>query len=136
MPFLETNVRSVMLHHFFGDAEQVPDAALMPLVEATLDREDPRTWYWALMDYGTYLKRALPNPSRRSAHHTRQGPFEGSNRQLRGWLLRELTARSGQSLDALAAASTVFPREQVAAALDALATEGFLAKSEERFSIA
>jgi A/G-specific adenine glycosylase len=136
VPFLETNVRSVILHHFFEDAEQVPDAALLPLVEATLDHGDPRTWYWALMDYGTYLKRALPNPSRRSAHHTRQGRFEGSNRQLRGWLLRELTARPGQSADALATAAPLFPHDQVAAALATLTAEGFLVQTGRRFRIA
>ncbi len=136
VPFLETNVRSVVLHHFFEDAEQVPDAALLPLVEATLDRDDPRTWYWALMDYGTYLKRALPNPSRRSAHHTRQGRFEGSNRQLRGWLLRELTARPGQSADALAAAAPSFPRDMVEAALAALTAEGFLIGTDGHVTIA
>ena len=42
VPFIETNIRSVYLHEFFGDAEDVPDAAIMPLVEATLDAEDPR----------------------------------------------------------------------------------------------
>ena len=136
VPFLETNVRSVILHHFFADAEQVPDAALLPLVEATLDRQDPRTWYWALMDYGTYLKRALPNPSRRSAHHARQARFEGSNRQLRGWLLRELTARPGQSADVLATAAPSFPGDMVAAALAALTAEGFLVETAGRFSIA
>jgi len=136
VPFLETNVRSVILHHFFEDAEQVPDAALLPLVEATLDESDPRTWYWALMDYGTYLKRALANPSRRSAHHTRQGRFEGSNRQLRGWLLRELTARPGQSAAALAASAASFPGEMVVAALAALAAEGFLVETDGRFRIA
>lgn len=135
VPFLETNVRSVVLHHFFEDAEQVPDAALLPLVEATLDREDPRTWYWALMDYGTYLKRALPNPNRRSAHHTTQGRFEGSNRQLRGRLLRELTGRAPQGVDDLCDA-VGFPRERVAAALEALAAEGFLTHGDGGFSIA
>jgi len=136
VPFLETNVRSVILHHFFADAEQVPDAALLPLVQATLDEDDPRTWYWALMDYGTYLKRALPNPSRRSAHHTRQGRFEGSSRQLRGWLLRELTARPGQPAAALAAAAPSFSGDMVAAALVALTAEGFLFETDGRFQIA
>jgi A/G-specific adenine glycosylase len=136
VPFLETNVRSVILHHFFEDAEQVPDAALLPLVEATLDHDDPRTWYWALMDYGTYLKRALPNPSRRSAHHTRQGRFEGSSRQLRGWLLRELTARPGQSTAALAQAAASFPLDVVVSALSALTSEGFLVETDGRFNIA
>jgi A/G-specific adenine glycosylase len=130
-----TDPYAVLVSEVMLQQTQVPDAALLPIMEATLDLEDPRTWYWALMDYGTYLKRALPNPSRRSAHHARQGRFEGSNRQLRSWLLRELTARSGQSLDDLARA-TEFPRVRVAEALQALAAEGFLASSDGRFSIA
>jgi len=95
-PFIETNVRAVYLHHFFADAEKVPDRELMPLVERTWDREDPREWGYALMDYGSHLKRALPNPSRRSSHHVRQSRFEGSDRQARGAFLRALV-RAGTS---------------------------------------
>jgi len=100
VPFIETNVRSVYLHEFFADAEGVPDAAILPLVAATLDRDRPREWFWALMDYGTYLKATRENPSRRSAHHTRQSRFEGSNRQLRGRLLAELGLAGSRERDA------------------------------------
>lgn len=50
----------------------------------------PRLWYSALMDYGAHIKRTHANPSRRSSHHTRQSPFAGSLRQLRGVVLRKL----------------------------------------------
>jgi A/G-specific adenine glycosylase len=93
-PFIETNIRAVFIHHFFRDRSQVRDTEIMPLVERTLDRADPRTWYSALMDYGTMLKGRLPNPSRRSAHHTRQGTFEGSDRQARGLIIKALTRRN------------------------------------------
>lgn len=135
VPFLETNIRAVYLHEFFGDADSVPDSALLPLVEATLDREDPRTWYYALMDYGTHLKATMPNPSRRSAHHTQQSRFEGSDRQLRGAILRELTAKPGQDVGALARA-TGFESTRVEAVLGALLAEGFLAEVGGRFGIA
>ena len=59
--------------------------------------EDAREWFWALMDYGTHLKATLPNPSRRSRHHVRQGRFEGSNRQLRGRLLVALAEDAGRA---------------------------------------
>ena len=85
--FIETNVRAVYIHHFFPDEEKVHDSELFPLVEQTLDTEEPAKWYSALMDYGTELKKKMPNPSRRSAHHTRQSRFEGSNRQLRSRML-------------------------------------------------
>lgn len=135
VPFIETNIRSVYIHEFFGDAEGIPDSAILPLVEATLDRDDPRTWYYAIMDYGTHLKATLPNPSRRSAHHTKQSRFEGSMRQVRGAILRELTARPGQSAESLVGA-TGSEEERVSAALEALVTEGFLAAEDGSFRIA
>lgn len=92
-PFVETNIRSVFIHHFFRGKERVSDREILPLVEQTLDDKDPRTWFNALMDYGVILKKNYANPSRKSAHHTRQGRFEGSDRQRRGMILRALMER-------------------------------------------
>lgn len=151
VPFIETNIRAVFLHEFFADAADVPDAAILPLVEATLDRERPREWYWALLDYGAYLKATVPNPSRRSRHHARQGRFEGSNRQLRGRLLAELVgtagARGRSSSQAEGAAARAgrtarelseavgFPLERTRAALGALQDEGFVVCEDGRWRI-
>jgi A/G-specific adenine glycosylase len=66
--FIETNVRAVLLHHFFPGKKNVPDSKVWPLIHATLDRRDPIRWYSALMDYGTWLKRQVVNPSRQSKH--------------------------------------------------------------------
>ncbi len=85
---IETNIRAVFIHHFFPQEEIVADSNLLPLIEKALDRNNPRRWYNALMDYGTFLKKAHANPARRSAHHQRQSPFEGSVRQVRGAVLR------------------------------------------------
>ena len=109
--YLETNVRTVFLHHYFPDIEGVPDRELVPLVEAACpagggdaasgcapfavpeDAEDtPRSWYYALLDYGAYLKKTLPNPSRRSREYSRQSKFEGSRRQKRAHIVRMLLA--------------------------------------------
>ena len=94
-PFIETNIRSVFIHHFFPDREAVLDREILPLVELTLDREHPRDWYYALMDYGTMLKKNVGNPSRKSAHHARQSPFRGSNREQRSQILRMVLASPG-----------------------------------------
>jgi A/G-specific adenine glycosylase len=101
-PFIETNVRAAVLHHFFADADGVSDRELAPAVEATWDREDPREWGYALMDYGAWLKSAVPNPSRRSSHHARQSRFEGSDRQARGAFLRALVREGAAEPEALA----------------------------------
>ncbi|MFU8891651.1 MAG: A/G-specific adenine glycosylase [Anaerosomatales bacterium] len=132
--YLETNVRAVLLHEFFADAEGVPDSQLTPLLELTLDRDDPRTWYWALLDYGVHLKRTLPNPSRRSRHHTRQTPFEGSHRQLRARLLRAAMDLPGSTVDELADVSGE-EAARVEGALDELAAEGFLAQERGRYRV-
>jgi len=139
VPFIETNIRSVYLYEFFQGADDVPDSAILPLVAATLDYEHAREWFWAIMDYGTHVKTTTPNPSRRSRHHTRQAPFEGSNRQLRGRLLAELTgaarrtgpggAASGCSVKELVAA-VGFEGQRVQSALSALQLEGFVVSDE------
>lgn len=98
---IETNIRTVFIHHFFPGETNVEDAQLLPLIEQSINIENPREWYAALMDYGTRLKKDLPNPSRRSKHHTVQSRFEGSPRQVRGEIIRYLTQKDTLSRDAL-----------------------------------
>jgi A/G-specific adenine glycosylase len=133
--YLETNVRTVFLHHFFEGRDKVPDSEIIPLVEATCNRSDPQSWYYALLDYGNHLKSILPNPSRRSKHHARQSIFEGSVRQKRAFLLREILAQQGSSTDDLLellnsaerqAARDGLVLEELEGILGALTAEGFL----------
>ncbi len=103
--FIETNIRRVFIHFFFHDRNNVKDNEILPFVEQTMDRDNPRDWYYALMDYGAMLKAKLPNPNRKSAHYTRQAPFEGSNRQIRGKILKMLLSqgplREGELIEGL-----------------------------------
>jgi len=132
--FIETNIRSVFIHHFFQDRTGIHDRELLPLVEATLDRARPREWYNALMDYGVALKRDHPNPSRKSVHHTRQPRFEGSNRQLRSALLKAVLAHPGLSAEELAARVTG-DREQIALNLARMEKEGLMVCTRRRYSV-
>jgi A/G-specific adenine glycosylase len=81
-----------MLHFFFSSREGIKDSEIVPILAEHLDRRNPRKWYWALMDYGAYLKKLTPNPSRRSAHYARQAAFKGSFRQIRGGIIRALVS--------------------------------------------
>lgn len=131
-PFLETNIRAAYLHHFFPDRDKVHDAELLPLVSATLDYADPRTWYYALMDYGAELKRRVDNPSRRSRHHARQSPFEGSRRQLRAQALKAILDVPGLAAHEIADAVGVGAQE-LESVLAELRDEGFLEVPEGRY---
>jgi A/G-specific adenine glycosylase len=91
--FLETNIRTVLIHHFFNDRKSVADEELLPIAGLLLDRRNPRKWYSALMDYGATLKKQYGNAARRSAHYKKQSRFEGSRRQKRGMLLKMLLDR-------------------------------------------
>ena len=133
-PFIETNIRSVYLHYFFENEERVPDSALMPLVEQTLPRRNAREWYNALMDYGVMLKARHRNPSRRSAHHAPQSRFEGSNRQVRGAVIRALAA--GAMTERELKKLTGFTLARLRAALKQLEREGMVAEARGRYSLA
>ncbi len=89
--FIETNVRTVYLHHFFKNKTGISDTQIEPLVAQTVYRKNPRIWYNAIMDYGTKIKAENPNPSRNSKHYAKQSKFEGSDRQIRGMILKHLT---------------------------------------------
>jgi A/G-specific adenine glycosylase len=126
VPFIETNIRRAFLHCFFPGASAVTDAEILPLVDRTMDRRDPREWFYALMDYGAMLKSRLTNPNRRSAHYHRQSPFEGSPRQLRGMILSVLL-QQGSATEA--EISGILRREDgLKAGLESLEKEGFLVR--------
>jgi A/G-specific adenine glycosylase len=124
--FVETNIRSVFIHFFFSHRNDVSDAEILPLVEKTLDTTQARQWYYALMDYGVALKKKYRNPSRRSLHYRKQSPFDGSNRQIRGMILKILTAQRQSSEETLVRALKK-PAVQVKRNLSALKKEGFIA---------
>ena len=132
--YIETNVRAALLHDFFPKDDDVPDTRLVPAFEATMDRDDPRTWLYALMDYGAHLKRTMPNPSRRSRHYARQSQFEGSRRQKRSRLLRAVMDGI-DTPDELACAVDLEPSE-AEGILEELAAEGFLVREGDRIEIA
>jgi A/G-specific adenine glycosylase len=127
--FIETNIRRVYLHEFFTDELGVADKQLFPLIEATVDREHPREWYYALMDYGAFLAKTVPNPNRRSKHHTVQSRFEGSKRQLRGELLRQLLIRPRRLSE------FEVDDARLAATLEILLKEGFINHRDGRYQV-
>jgi len=88
--FIETNIRTVFFHHFFNDREKVTDKELRQKVEEMLDYENPREWYWALMDYGTSLKKQGLGRLDISAHYKKQSTLKGSMREMRGLIIKAL----------------------------------------------
>ena len=131
--YIETNIRRIFIHFFFQDREGVRDDEILPLVERTLYRENPREWYSAMMDYGTVLKKRTANPNRRSASYSRQSRFEGSDRQIRGRILA-LVLEEGTVTEREVILRLCEEPGRVKRILGDLAREGFVAESEGTYT--
>ena len=132
--FIETNVRSVFIHHFFAGQQQVTDTQLLPLVEKTLDRANARKWYSALMDYGSMLKKQQDNPSQKSKHYTKQSKFIGSDRQIRGALLK-LFISNPSLTHSQVLAQLPFDASRINIILKDLKEEGFIQEKDTFLSL-
>lgn len=122
--FVETNIRTVYLHHFYADGlDPVSDAELRELVAQTLDYGSPREWFWALMDYGAHLKATAGGRLSQSKHYRKQSPLKGSVREMRGRIVRTLASRAYEQQELMAAVNA---DDRFTQALAALEKEGFI----------
>jgi A/G-specific adenine glycosylase len=139
-PFIETNIRTVYLHFFFKDKEGITDKKLFPLIAKTLDNENPREWYYALMDYGVMLKKLHKNPSRKSLHYKKQSSFKGSNRELRSQILKKILETPDITETAMTRLidknkySSLTP-QAVKKNIDDLIKEGFIVRNGKKLQI-
>ena len=129
--FIETNIRSVYIHHFFQKETAVTDRQIIALVQQTLPQSNPREWYWALMDYGSQLKQTSGNAARRSASYTRQSTFQGSLRQIRGQVIKRLTEQP-QTIGQLQA---TIDDERLITVIEALVSEQMISRNGEQLHI-
>jgi len=131
---LPTSIETLMTFPGVGRAN-VMDAEILTLVERTLDTSNPREWYYALMDYGVMLKTKYENPNRRSAHYQKQSPFQGSNRQIRGMILKLLVQESYVSEHDIVSKLNIHG-ENLKNNLAQLVKEGFIKKVRGKFTVA
>jgi A/G-specific adenine glycosylase len=130
--FVETNIRTVVIHHFFPKRQKVSDAEIAEILEKALPKNRAREWYSALMDYGAHLKRSGISHNARSTTHTKQAKFTGSLREARGAILRTLVqgAASPTTLMALLGPER---RTQIRTALQALSDEKLIQKMGRKY---
>jgi A/G-specific adenine glycosylase len=131
---VETNVRAAFIHHFFSGKTRVHDRDLVPVIEAAGEGQDPRTWYWALMDYGSHVKRLHKNPTRKSASYFMQTKFVGSLREVRGAIIKVL--HEGAHGDLAIARKLSFEEHMIRQALFGLKKDGLVVSSRGSWRIA
>lgn len=132
--FIEVNIRRVYIYFFFPGKSSIQDKVIMPIVRKTLDRSNVRKWYYALMDYGVMLKKSHPELNKRSAHYRKQSKFKGSNREIRGKILKLLIA-SSYLTEAEIFKELKINSKKLKEILRLLIKEGFIKREKNRFSI-
>lgn len=154
--FIETNIRRVFIHFFEAlkepmsaeanfrlprlnrgdefERRRISDNELLPLVKQTLDHKNPREWYFALMDYGAMLAKQKKNPNRLSRHYRKQSKFEGSNRQIRGKILRLFIQKHTLTEKEIGEELAV-PSARIKQNLAKLEQEGFLQKLDRAYQL-
>jgi A/G-specific adenine glycosylase len=130
--FIDTNIRTVYLRHFFPKGDQVDDKEILEIVERTVDRTNARSWYEALMDYGAYIKQTYINENVRSRHYTKQSKFNGSTRQLRGLIMKLVLEKGGVTVNQIAIEAERSVGE-VKEQIKSLLNEGLLAQEKNVF---
>lgn len=129
---VETNIRTVIIHHFFPNKLKVTDTDIEEVLSKVLPKGKAREWYSALMDYGSYLKRSGISHNAKSTTHTKQTTFAGSLREARGAIVKEL-AKGSRAKARLTELLGGDRREQLVAALDALCTDELIVRNKSGY---
>lgn len=147
---IDVNVRRITARVALGcEPTEVAPHEVDAVATGWVDRQDPGRWNQALMDLGREHCRATPRCDgcpfadacryRRAGRAPappvrRQGPFEGSMRQIRGGVVDVLRAQPSAGVAALAR-STGFERARIAVALDGLERDGVVRRSGRSFRL-
>lgn len=148
---VETNIRTVLFHYVdilsrrnvgtptkaSGQNNRISDRELLPIIGALLQKSNmqPRDFYAAMMDYGAHLKRQGVRLNHKSTQYAKQPKFEGSMRELRGAIVRELL-RSPATETQLIKKFPSRGRGEVAGALEQLVAEGLLRRRGAAYAAA
>lgn len=127
---IDTNIRRVLLYEF-GLPVSTPAADLEALALRLVPKKRSRNWHNALMDYS---RMALPRRMVEIPPASRQSKFEGSLRQIRGEIIRQLVSRHSITADRLAKLTTRSEAD-VASAIEAMVREGVINRRGNRLTL-
>ncbi|MFX1365059.1 MAG: A/G-specific adenine glycosylase [Promethearchaeota archaeon] len=124
--FIETNIRRVYIYFFFPNKDKVNDNEIISIVKKTVDHDNPREWFYALMDYGVMLKKIHPELNKKSTHYRKQTPYNGSTRQIRGELLKLLIKEGRMEIITIQEKLKIDNLKRIETILYQLEKEGFI----------
>ncbi|MBI2576345.1 Fe-S cluster assembly protein HesB [Candidatus Woesearchaeota archaeon] len=97
VPVIDTNIRRVFIHEL-RLRENIPIVRLQIIAQRAIPKGKSRLWHNALMDYGAMEKTARETGIKPLSSQT---PFKGSDRMIRGEIMKRLLSRTTTSFSAL-----------------------------------
>jgi A/G-specific adenine glycosylase len=132
---VETNIRTVYIHHFFKKTKDVTDGMILDQLQKTMCVMQPRDWYAALMDYGSYLKKINSNNIQQSKHYKKQSRYKGSRRELRGLIIKKLMEKNKVENASFLKSITQFSEDEILSTIQVLIKEGMIEKNNHFYSL-
>ncbi len=128
-PVLETNIRTALIEYFYQSEDAVHDGLLYDTLSRLEKNKKVRSlgardWYYALMDFGAYLKSQKISHNKKSLHHVTQSPYKGSSRELRAKVLFAITHNVALPAD-----------ERLASVLQELTIEKFIIIKNKKYQL-
>jgi A/G-specific adenine glycosylase len=124
---VDTNIRRIFIHEGFA-REDTKERELYEIAENLLPKNRSRDYHSALMDYGNEI---LTSAKSKIKPKTKQGKFEGSNRQYRGKIVKYLTDKKGYIAKEKITLDCKIPDEKIDHILEKLIKDGMVKKGEK-----
>lgn len=128
VPVIDTNIRRVLIF-LFKLNENITAGELEAFAEKIIPKGKSRDWHNALMDYG-----ALELTARKTKIKPlgKQSKFEGSDRQVRGWTMKQLVKYWTLSIGKV---EKEFPHKEVKKIIAGMVKEGLIKKKGKQIII-
>lgn len=126
---IDTNIRRVLIF-LLGLDENIALKELEAIAQDLIPQGRSRDWHNALMDYGAIYLTAQKTKIKSLG---RQSKFQGSDRQVRGWILKFLTKKEG--ILTLSIVQSEFPQKDIWEIVSGMVRDGLVIVDEEVIKI-
>lgn len=116
VPVIDTNIRRVLIF-LFKLEESILLKELENFAISIIPSNKSRDWHNALMDYGSSI---LTAKKTKIKSLWKQSKFEGSDRQVRGWIIKQITKKKELTIKII---QDEFPNKNIITILDSMKKE-------------
>jgi A/G-specific adenine glycosylase len=128
VPVIDTNIRRVLIHKLQLQ-DTISLGELQKIAKDYIPKGKSRLWHNALMDYGALV---LTSKKTGIKPLSKQSPFFGSDRWIRGNIVKQLVRKNTLSISVL---KKSFKAKQLVRVIEKLMKEGVIVRNDDRISL-